>query len=318
MHPGYYSNLMFYSYWLQCKNYFRWGFDPCHKMKKACVENCVAMCERSHEFGIPSFVLHVWGCNLRCKFCWAECIYASKKIEKQPQQVIDDCLCKLQVLNSDTWIAKSTRRPNDIKCIRITGHEPTLQWDHIIELLNGLNPRREFSGFSINMQTNGVEVGKPDSKINVNELKNFDNLRIRIEISFKGVNPEQFEWLTDRPGELFHYQCDAFDRFWSIRGPKIQIVPELGINHCNKLKDKKFQGLVVYIIGKDGERLDFSDYDKDFEEKVCSKTSLEVSEENEFQLFGGIDVNRAREVIATYSKESGEIKRKCLPSEFSS
>lgn len=79
----------------------------------------------------------------------------------------------------------------------------------------------------------------------------------------------------------------------------------------------KFQDLGVYIIGKDGEKLDFSDYDKDFEEKVLSKTSLEVSEENEFQPFRGIDVNRAREVIATYSKQSGEIRRKCLPSDFS-
>lgn len=127
--------------------------------------------------------------------------------------MIDDCLCKLEVLNSDKWIAKSKVSPSDIRCIRITGHEPSLQWDHIIDLLKELNQRKEFSGFSINMQTNGVEVGRPGSKIDVNELKNLDNLKIRIEISFKGVNPKQFEWLTEMPGELFYYQCNAFDRF---------------------------------------------------------------------------------------------------------
>jgi len=285
-------------------------------MKKSCVKNCVSMCERSHEFGIPSFVLHVWGCNLRCKFCWAECIYNSEKIEKKPQEVVEDLLCKLQMLNSDQWISRSRVKPNDIKCIRITGHEPTLQWDHIIELLNLLDERKEFSDFWINIQTNGVLVGKPNSKINVTELKDLENLKIRIEISFKGVNPKQFEWLTGMPSELFYHQCDAFDKFWGVRSDKIHIVPELGISHCNRLKGKKFQELGVIIIDEDGDKLDFSDFDPYFKEKILLKTSLETSEENEFQQFSGINKDRAREVIASYSKTSGEIKKKCLPSEF--
>lgn len=317
MKPGYYSNVMFYSYWLQCKNYFRWGFDPCRKMKKDCVRNCVSMCERSHEFKKPSFVLHVWGCNLRCKFCWSECIYSSTKIEKAPEKVVEDLLCKLRVLNSDKWISGSPINPNNIECIRITGHEPTLQWDHMVELLKVLDKRKEFSNFWINVQTNGIETGKPESRINVGDLEGLENLKIRIEISFKGVNPKQFEWLTTMPSKFFYYQCDAFDKFWNIRSDKINIVPELGIGHCNRLKGKKFYDFGVYIIDENGNKLDFEDFDPHFEEKVLSKTSLEVSEENEFQEFKGIDKDRAREVIATYSKTSGEVKKRCLPSELS-
>jgi len=50
--------------------------------------------------------------------------------------------------------------------------------------------------------------------------------------------------------------------------------------------------------------------------RVSGQSSLDVSEENEFQQFEGINKHRAREVIATYSKTSGQVKKKCLPSEF--
>lgn len=314
---GFYSNVMFYSYWLQCKNYFRWGFDPCRKMKKACVENCVAMCERSHEFKTPSFVLHVLGCNLKCKFCWSESIYRSKKIPKKPQDVVDDLLCRLHVLGSDKWISEHARvDPSAIKCLRITGHEPTLQWNHIMKLLKILDRLSEFSDFKINIQTNGIEVGKPHSKMDPSELKELENLSTRIEISFKGVNPRQFEWLTGAPSRLFHFQCDAFEKFWNNRSDKTEIIAELGISHCEKLKGREFRDLGVSIIDKDGSKLNFLDYDEYFVEKVLSNTSLEVSEENEFQEFKGINKERAREVIATYSKTSGRVRKRCLPSEF--
>jgi len=280
---GRYSNHMFYSYWHQCSNYFRWGGDICRITNKRCVKDCVVMCERSHELKIPSFVLHVYGCNLRCKFCWSEALYKSLRIEKEPQQVVGDLVCRMNALNSDQGLQSSaTTKPSDLKCIRITGHEPSLQWDHVLEVLQILNDRPEFEDFWINIQTNGVEIGKPGSRIDLDPLRSLENLNLRIEISFKGVNPTQFEWLTGTSHELFHYQCDAFTRLWSIKSAKIDVVPELGINHCNKLRGKKNEDLGVQIIDEKGNKLNFLDFDPRFEQAVLSKTSLDVSEENEF------------------------------------
>lgn len=318
MNPGFYSNKMLYSYWNQCSNYFGWGADPCRLQKKACTKNCVAMCERSHEFGIPSFVLHVYGCNLRCKFCWSESIYKSEKIKKTPLEVVNDLRCKLSQLNSDKWILQNARtKPDRIKCIRITGHEPTLQWNHLLEFLKILNTQEEFSGFRINIQTNGIEAGKPDPQLDLSGLREFGNLHLRVEISFKGVNPEQFHWLADRPSSLFDYQCQGFERFWGMKHRNLEVVAELGINHCKNLRSKKFNDLGVYIIDRSGKIIDFSDFSNSFKDKVLSNITLWASDDNEFQEFSGINKDRAREVIATYSKISKNIKKKCLPSEYS-
>jgi hypothetical protein len=223
----------------------------------------------------------------------------------------------MNVLNSDKRLQSSaTTKPSDLKCIRITGHEPSLQLDHVLEVLRILNDRTEFKDFWIIIQTNGVEIGNPSSRIDLDPLRSLENLNLRIEISFKGVNPTQFEWLTSMSPELFYYQCDAFTRLWGIKSEKTNVVPELGINHCSKLRGNNNEDLGIQIIDQKGNKLNFLDFDPRFEQAVLSKKSLDMSEENEFQEFSGINRNRAREVVATYSKASGNTKLRCLPSEF--
>ncbi len=334
MIEGKYSNVMRGAYWYtQCKPYFRWGRDPCKD--KSCYNNCVVMCERSYEFKVPGFVLHYHGCNLNCRFCWAYLVREKKSIIKTPEEVVKNLLCKLNTLYKDQFIMKAKINPFSIGTIRLTGNEPTLQWPHLMEFLRILDDQTQISNISkdlvniqppipqflpnvlhrlkVLIQTNGVEIGRDNSPINLDDLKEIRNIQVYFEVSFKGVNQDQFTWLADSSPELFEYQCTGFEKLWKIRNDHIHVIAELGINHCDNVKN--YPKLGVKIISENGATLDFTKYSQSFKQKVLKYCSLNL-EANEFQEFRGINRKRARLVIETYSKETGIVKKRCLPSEF--
>lgn len=329
---GLYSIIMKGAYWYnQCKPYFKWGFDPCNK--KSCYNDCVVFCERSYEFKKPGFVLHYQGCDLDCRFCWANDLRSKPSINKNPSEIVAQLICKLHILSSDKFIMKARTKPSDICTIRLTGNEPSLQWDHIMHLFEILNdenkistaidevrlteekdltPIKQIHQLKILVQTNGIEIGRPESRINLNDLRKFKNLDMTFEVSFKGVNPDQFEWLADRPKELFEYQCNAFVKLWESRSNNIHVVPELGINHSNSVK--KGSDLAIRIVDHLGNPIDFTDYSKTFKESVLSRMEL-GRDDNIFKEFSQINRDRARSVIQTYSQTTG-LAKNCLPSEF--
>jgi len=254
-------------------------------------------------------------------------------ISKTPEEVSGELLCKLNALSSDRFIMKSRVTPHSISTIRLTGNEPTLQWTHIIELLKILDDQSRIrkameycldslkdeallkilGSLKVLIQTNGIEVGKKDCTINVEDLKSIKNLDITIEVSFKGVNPDQFAWLADSPADLFECQCAGFKRLWEIQTTNIHVVPELGIGHSENIKG--YPDLAVRIIDDKGEPLDFTAFHPNFKEKVLNHATLS-HEINSFQEFGEINKERARAVAETYHKTTGQIRKRCLPSEF--
>jgi len=330
---GKYSNIMRAAYWYnQCRPYFQWGYDPCKS--KSCYGECAIMCERSHEFRQPGFVLHYHGCNLNCRFCWAYGVRHKSEITKTSEEIVSQLICKLDILCKDTFIAKARIKPANICTIRLTGNEPTLQWNHIMNLLRILNeadsilkiqqsmseflqkPDADFwkhvHGLKILIQTNGVEIGKPDSTIDVVELGRFKNLDLNFEVSFKGVNHDLFAWLADSPKRFFDFQCKGFERLWKVRSENLHVFAELGINHCETVKG--YPELGVRIVDQKGNPINFESCAKIFEDLVLGNTNLDY-EENAFQEFGQINKDRARLVVQTYNKRTKETKN-CLPSEF--
>lgn len=112
-----------------------------------------------------------------------------------------------------------------------------------------------------------------------------------LEVSFKGVNPKQFTWLTDASPEMFSWQCDGFAKLWAIRINKIEVVPVLGIGHADKVRGCPSVG--VWIIDENGNKMNFKQYDAYFIEKVLNalKDSSVKFETgcNVFEEFEGID-----------------------------
>jgi len=311
MSSGVYSNLYYVSRWLPLKRRGL-GWPACNRLYIE--HNCIASCGLIDSQ--LEIVLDMKGCNLDCKYCWCWKMRQAEGIEKTSAQVVKEVLCRIHKLNLDKKVSKSKYK---FGVVRITGNEPLLQWKHLIEVMLILNdleklkeifPNHDLVKSLLNakliIETNGILLGM--RKIDFYPLLKLGNLRIDIDISFKGVNPYQFNWLTGRPEGWFKYQINGFKLLFDFiksKGLKnISVNPVLGINHepnyCIYFKGKKYL-MEVEIVDRKGKKLDFEDYSKDFLDMVLSQKALRV-DEAPFREYFGINPEKAKQVVAVKYK----------------
>jgi len=128
------------------------------------------------------------GCNLRCIYCWSNDSAREGRIGKfySPKEVA----FKL------TRIAEKYNYSQ----LRITGNEPTLSREHLLQVLE-LIPEK----YTFILETNGILLGVDESYVKA--LKKFSNLHVRI--SLKGSTPEEFSRITGARAEAFQLQLNA-------------------------------------------------------------------------------------------------------------
>ncbi len=133
----------------------------------------------------------VVGCNLRCKFCWSwrYSHYTDKGFFYTPQQVFETL----------TDIASS----KGYRYVRLSGGEPTISWNHLIQLLKLFSQ----TNYKFILETNGLLIGRYNEY--AKQLTNYNNIIIRI--SFKGTSAEEFTTLTGAKSEYFEYQFKALE-----------------------------------------------------------------------------------------------------------
>jgi len=301
---GVYSNLYYPTRWVPLKRRGL-GWHKCCDVYKE--HNCVASCGLA-ERKILEVVLDLKGCNLNCKYCWGwKMRYEGEEIRKSPEEVVKDILCQIKS------IEYMKKKGYEVGVVRFTGNEPTLQWDHLIEVLKLLDERE--MELKVIIETNGVLAGM--GKLKFEYLDDLNNLRVDIDVSFKGVNYEQFEWLSSMPAKLFHYQIEGFVKMFDYfeDHDRINVNPVLGINHEDNyciVRHGKRYFMKVEVIDKDGNKLDFYDYSKDFEELVLDRKNLRY-DEAPFREYFGINKESTRLVVAVIYK--GKRFLRMLPSE---
>jgi uncharacterized Fe-S cluster-containing radical SAM superfamily protein len=116
------------------------------------------------------------GCNLRCRFCWSGNsvwnaqntgeMYAPKEVARKLNDMAES---------------------NGYHQLRISGGEPTIGKQHLIEVLQKIDSEKMFI-----LETNGILLGYDQNY--VNELLPFENLHVRV--CLKGCNEKEFSWLT--------------------------------------------------------------------------------------------------------------------------
>ncbi len=128
----------------------------------------------------------VVGCNLRCVYCW------SWKYVTQPE--------KYGKFYSPSEVAAILNHflQKHGGIARMTGGEPTLCFDHLIDVLERVEG--EFI-----LETNGILLNEEK----VEALASFDNLFVRV--SLKGVDRKSFEKITGAKGEFFDRQIRALE-----------------------------------------------------------------------------------------------------------
>ena len=124
------------------------------------------------------------GCNLRCKFCWsAASVWDAQNTGKfySPQEVAQE-LQSIAILKG-------------YHQLRISGGEPTIGKQHLIEVLESIDRR-----FLFILETNGILLGY--EKDYVTALSRFPHLHVRV--CLKGADPEEFTLLT---GASSGFEC---------------------------------------------------------------------------------------------------------------
>ncbi|MCS7102890.1 MAG: radical SAM protein [Candidatus Korarchaeum sp.] len=133
------------------------------------------------------------GCNLRCVFCWSN-------FPRDKPQASWGFYSPEEVYLRLSRIA--SRRGYEL--LRISGNEPTICWDHLIELLELV----ESDGrFKFVLETNGILIGSDRSK--AKDLSSFTKLHVRV--SLKGACEEEFSILTGAEPEIFELQLRALE-----------------------------------------------------------------------------------------------------------
>lgn len=133
----------------------------------------------------------VVGCNLRCKFCWSwrYSYYTEKGWFESPRGSF----------NRLVSIAQRCK----YEYLRLSGGEPTIGIDHLIELLKLVESTR----FYFILETNGLLIGRYTDL--ARSLARFSRLAVRV--SFKGCNENEFERLTGADRSFYEYQFLALE-----------------------------------------------------------------------------------------------------------
>jgi uncharacterized Fe-S cluster-containing radical SAM superfamily protein len=131
------------------------------------------------------------GCCLRCVFCWSWNIVA--RPEKHGSLYTPEEVAR-RLIN----IAKKKR----FNQVRISGNEPTLCREHLINVLK-LIPKT----YLFILETNGILIG--NDRTYAEELLRFPNLYVRV--SLKGTCEEEFSKLTGSIPGGFQLQLRALE-----------------------------------------------------------------------------------------------------------
>ncbi len=133
----------------------------------------------------------VVGCNLRCKFCWSWRYSHGYKDGRFYNAY--------QVFHRLTNIASRRR----YKYLRLSGGEPTLSQNHLLQLLDLVDE----TDYLFVLETNGLLIGR-DKKF-AEKLAIHKSVIVRV--SFKGASPDEFERLTGASKKFYDYQFKALE-----------------------------------------------------------------------------------------------------------
>jgi len=132
------------------------------------------------------------GCGLVCKYCWVSdrMLRPATAGEFYSAEAVARRLVELA-------------RSRNLEQLRVSGGEPTIGKQHLLQLLENL---KEHDLLFI-LETNGILIG--DDPRYAEELSKYRFLHARV--SLKGCNEEEFSMLTDAKPEGFGLQLRALE-----------------------------------------------------------------------------------------------------------
>jgi uncharacterized Fe-S cluster-containing radical SAM superfamily protein len=169
---------------------------------------------RPSRFYKGSATADTTGCNLRCVYCWSW--KANTKMLGDPYTP-SEVASKLIKIASDYGYS----------VIRISGGEPTIAFNHVIQVVKRLNEFLLQRNAMFILETNGILIGY--SKEFAEILSKYRNVAVRISI--KGCSEEMFQKITGADATFFNLQLNALRNLLDYG---IKVWPAITISFCDK------------------------------------------------------------------------------------
>ncbi|MEM2202033.1 MAG: radical SAM protein [Candidatus Bathyarchaeia archaeon] len=163
------------------------------------------------------------GCGLLCRFCWV-----SDAVMNRPHNV-GTFYTPRKVAESLVSLAKKCR----LDLLRLSGGEPTIGKQHLLELLESLKGK----GYRFILETNGIPIAYDESY--AENLAKYSFVHVRV--SLKGCSEEEFALLTGAKPEGFKLQLKALER---LVNAKVSCHPSVMASFSSK---KSLQSIIERI-----------------------------------------------------------------------
>jgi len=158
------------------------------------------------------------GCGLLCKFCWV-----SDSVMLHPADV-GVFYISIEVAES----LVSLGRRHGLRQLRISGGEPTIGKQHLLQLLEALQD----NGHHFILETNGIPIAYDESYAESLSKYRF----VHVRVSLKGCNEEEFSTLTGAKPEGFALQLEALQ---NLKDAKVSCHPSAMISFSQKKNQQK-------------------------------------------------------------------------------
>ena len=169
---------------------------------------------RSSRFYGGSAVADATGCNLRCVYCWNYTRNA---------RLVGEFFKPSYVASALLSIAKA----HGHRFVRVSGGEPTLAFNHLLQVLEHLSKAVDEKNIVFVLETNGILLGY--NKHFAEMLSRYSFVWVRI--SLKGCSEEEFQIITGAKKEFYKLQLQALKNLIEYNIKAWVSVP---ISLCNK------------------------------------------------------------------------------------
>ena len=132
------------------------------------------------------------GCNLRCIYCWSLA---------RNSRAVGDYYKPVDVARKLVGIADQ----NGYRFARLSGGEPTIAFEHLLQLLDHLNMFRDHWRGAFILETNGILIGYDKRLAEALSRYNF----VVARLSIKGCSEEEFHAITGAEKSFFNTQLQA-------------------------------------------------------------------------------------------------------------
>lgn len=185
---------------------------------------------RTTKFYGGSATGDVIGCNLYCRYCWSLDINTHLSSTRDIGLYMDPEEAALRLLDMASR--------SGFRYIRLSGGEPTIGFNHVLQLLEYISRLDYSRRIVFILETNGILIGY--RKEYAVELSRFPFVVARV--SLKGCSEDEFSAITGAGREFYEYQLKAVKHLFESN---VGVAVAITVSFCRR---KSLSALIERLL----------------------------------------------------------------------